>query len=56
MPKYNNNVRITVVDKKFCADGDYFKYNKDALGEAIGKLSVAGIRAYLYLAHNTKDV
>ena len=55
MPKYNNNVKITVVDKKKCVDGEYFAYNKDALGEAIGKLSVAGIRAYLYLSHNMKD-
>jgi hypothetical protein len=53
MPKYNNNIKITVVDKKMCQDGEYFAYNKDALGEAIGKLSVAGIRAYLYLVHNT---
>lgn len=55
MPKYNNNVKITVVDKKKCADGEYFAYNKDALGEAMGKLSVAGMRAYLYLCHNAKN-
>ena len=53
MPKYNNNISITVVDKKHCNDGEYFAYNKDALGEALGKLNTAGIRAYLYLAHNT---
>lgn len=53
MPKYNNNMMITVVDKKHCNDGEYFAYNKEALGEALGKLSTAGIRAYLYLAHNT---
>lgn len=56
MPKYNNSMTITVVDKKECVDGEYFKYNKDALGEALGKLSVASIRAYLYFAHNSKNV
>ena len=54
MPKYNNNIKITVVDKKICQDGEYFAYNKDALGEAMGKLNLAGIRAYLYLVHNTQ--
>ena len=56
MPKYNNNMVITVVDKKHCNDGEYFAYNKEALGEALGKLNVAGIRAYLYFAHNSKGM
>ena len=54
MPKYNNNMKITVVDKKYCDKGEYFQYNKAALGEAIGQLNLAGVRAYLYLAHNTQ--
>lgn len=49
-------MKFVVKNKKYVEDGNYFSYNKDALGEAAGKLSLHALRAYLYFIHNKNDV
>lgn len=58
MAKYNNvPLQFTVQGKPKVVtdDGTTYNYHINALGEAAGKLNLAGLRVYLYVIHNNND-